>query len=492
MIFSLRNTKQSGLTPWPELLLVLCLAGCGEAEVSASGRAVPRGPARRVVLVTCDTLRADHLGCYGYARPTTPNIDRLATESTLYLNAWSAAPLTMPSISSMLTGLLPDEIGTTRSNQDLMPSSVQTLAEVVRAAGIDTAAFVSNSVLCRAKLEQGDVGVQQGFEHFDDDMMPIGYAVAAPERSGQDTTRAVVRWLAERRDDEDRFFLWVHYMDPHGPYSPMSEHLAPFVRDHAGEADLPVSDGQSGLGAIPNYQAIEGQRKPGQYVDRYDAEIHAFDAELEGMLAALRARGWLEDALLLVTADHGESLGENGYWFCHGETLQRELVRVPLLVRPPRALKQRLLPESGGRRNAKVALHLDVFPTVLEALGIEDRGGRGLSLLRATLPGDRIAPQFLGSRGMPRGRLAISDGRWRLMTVGPSVPVLRDTLADPSETINVADLYPSIVASLQGRYTEFVKRGSSAQVAGDRRQLNDRQRRDMGALGYADDSATDH
>ena len=129
---------------------LLLFQGCG------SGRPrPPDGPAKRVILITCDTLRADHLGCYGYARPTTPRLDALAGESVLFENAWSAAPLTGPSISSLLTGRVPDEVGATRTNRELMPGSVTTLAEVLRDAGYATAAVVSNGVLRRPPAEQG-------------------------------------------------------------------------------------------------------------------------------------------------------------------------------------------------------------------------------------------------------------------------------------------------------------------------------------------------
>jgi arylsulfatase A-like enzyme len=352
---------------WPHVrvsiaAVAICLSvwGCSKS-VDALTHKLPAGPARRAILITCDTLRADHLGCYGYERPTSPCIDALARESIVFENSWSAAPHTLPSISALLAGRPPDEIGAASvSNIALMPASVTTLAEVARTAGFDTAAFVSSCVLTHLPPDKGDIGVQQGFEHYDDALTTPVQGRDLRERNAADTTDAVLRWIDGRSAGQDRFFLWIHYQDPHGPYLPPPEHAHLFVRDHGNEAELPVSKNSFGQGAIPDYQVVAEERRPGQYIDRYDAEIHSFDAEVGRLFDGLRARGLLDDALVVLTADHGESLGEKNSWFCHGETLQRELVRVPLIVRPPNALRPRLHLESSGRHESNVSSYLDV------------------------------------------------------------------------------------------------------------------------------------
>ncbi|MBL8857017.1 MAG: sulfatase [Planctomycetes bacterium] len=469
---------------WLISSLALTLAGCGGQEVSATGRSLPDGPARRVILITCDTLRADHLSSYGYGRPTSPRIDELAKESVLFTNAWSAAPRTMPAVSSLLTGRLPDEIGATPSNMDLMPAEALTLAEVMRDAGFGTAAIVANSVLRRADAERGDIGVQQGFVHFDDTMTQHPTINAAPERDSDAVTDAALKWLAARGADEDRFLLWVHYMDPHGPYLPAAEHLAPFVRDHAGESELPVAQSPGEAGAIPLYQVVGEERKPGQYVDRYDGEIHQVDAEVGRLLDALRARGWLEDALVVFTSDHGESLGESNRWFSHGDSLQRELVHVPLIVRPPQSLRENLISGEGGRRNGKLVMHLDVWPTVLRAIGIPGHPNRGLSLLQSKLPEGRISAHFFGRLDTPRRMISVTDGRWHMVTIGPKFPTLYDMSTDPRETTNVVAANPAIMQRLQARYDEFMSQGQSNRLTGTTRVLDEKARRGMNSLGY--------
>ncbi len=468
----------------------LALAGswaCSRPDVHAGG--APAEPARtsaarRVILITCDTLRADHLGCYGYERATSPCLDALARESVLYENAWSAAPLTGPSLSALLAGRPPDEIGTdARANGKRMPASVETLAEHLRDAGLATAAVVSSSVLVRPPAELGDIGVPQGFEHYDDELDSSEHNRLVRERDAVRTTDAALRWLATQDPSDARFFLWVHYQDPHGPYCAPEADQRRFVRDHAGERELPAGRDHSGAGQIPDYQLLEGLRQPGAYVDRYDAEIHHFDAELGRLLDGLRG-GLLDDALLVVTADHGESLGEHDWWFCHGETLQRELLRVPFLVRPPHAGRGAAGPVATGRRETEVVSYLDLWPTVLDALGLAPVENGGLSLLARERPAGRVALQQLGSAAFGREWYAVTDGRWRLLVPGLGNAQLFDERADPGELHDLASSQPERVRSLRERREQFLALRPLERHTGVPRERDASTQRALRAAGY--------
>jgi len=460
------------------LLVAGCLAACSPS--------VPSEPARRVILITCDTLRADHLGCYGYDRPTSPHIDRLAAESVVFQNAWSAAPSTGPSLQSLLTGRFPDEIGATPTNDELMPEEVVTIAEVARDAGLRTAAFVSNGVLVRPPASYGEVGVQQGFQLFDDAMNSRETHRNLPERTADECTDAVLRWVGERSADEP-FFLWVHYQDPHGPYTPPEADAALFARDATGQQPLPVGKNHSCRRQIPSYQRIGDERRPGPYVDRYDAEIRFFDTQLGRLLDGLRQRGLDEGALIVFTADHGESLGEHNFWFGHGESLQRELVRVPLLVRAPAAMRTGPnAPQKGAQRVDRLVMHLDVFPTLLEAMGLSAVKGRGTSLLGAEVPADRVAAQFLGPLRNPNRRLAVTDGRWRAVLVAENSPQLFDLSQDPGEMNDLAAKNQSVLVDLQARYTAFMASDMRPRSKPVRVVKNSGQRADMEKLGYTE------
>jgi arylsulfatase A-like enzyme len=462
----------------PTLLLALALGACSEPGA--------KGPARRVILITCDTLRADRLGFAGCDRPVSPNLDALAAESTVFDHAWSAAPLTGPSLSALLTGRFPDEIGAGPTNRELMPEEALTIAEVAREAGIATAAIVSNGVLRRPPAAAGYVGVQQGFDHFDDDMRSREKNRNLVERTADDCTDATLAWLAQREAGSS-YFLWVHYQDPHGPYTPPDADLAQFARPPADEKPLPIGKSNSGQGQIPKYQVLPGLATPRPYEDRYDAEIRFFDREVGRLLDELRRRGELDDALLVFSADHGEHLGEHGYWFCHGETVHRELVRVPLLVRFPAALRASTAPPLGGAaRVASVVGHVDLWPTFLDALGLAAERGRGTSLLSAALPKDRVIPQFLGPLQNPNKHLGVTHDRWRVMLVRDQPPQLYDLDADPGERVDVAAQHPEVLADLHARYGRFMQSDPRPWLSAVRPELDPSQVRALNDLGYTE------
>ncbi len=459
-------------------LTLLALGACGDPT--------PAAPPRRVILITCDTLRADRLGFAGYVRRVSPNLDALAAESVVFENAWSAAPLTGPALSSLLCGRFPDEIGAGPTNREIIPEEVVTIAEVVRDAGIATAAFVSNGVLRRPPPADGYVGLQQGFDVYDDEMNAKERNRNLLERTADACTDSVLRWLADQ-GDADPFFLWVHYQDPHGPYTPPLEHLTRLERPPITEDRLPRSTTNSGRGAIPKYQYIAGLETPQPYEDRYDAEIRFFDAEVGRLIDELRRRDMLDDSLLVFTSDHGEFLGEHDYWFCHGETVFRELVHVPFFVRFPRATSSSTKPPLGGARRVQDLVgHIDVWPTIVEAFGLDAPKSRGTSLFATQLPTGRVLPQFLGPVRNPNRHLGVTDGRWRVLMVKSSDPQLFDLSQDPGEKRDVAAANPDVIESLRTRYTEFMSEDMRPWSTAARPELDAATKRDLGNLGYTD------
>lgn len=268
-----------------------------------------------LVLVTLDTTRADALGCYARRPGVTPRLDAFAAEAIVFERARSVAPLTLPAHSSMLTGLYPPRHLVRDNGIAPLPASARTAAEELAAAGYDTAAFVSAAV-----LDHG-WGLAQGFQRYDDP--PEGAAgVHLEERAGPQTMQRALDWLAQR-ERKRPFFAWVHLFEPHAPYAPPKE----FLEQAHGDA--------------------------------YLGEVAAADHEFGRLLDALRASGELEHTLVIVAADHGESLGQHGEpthsVFCYEPT-----IRVPLLVRLPQQRR------AGERSGATVSL-VDLMPTLLAA-----------------------------------------------------------------------------------------------------------------------------
>ncbi len=387
------------------------------------------------MLITCDTLRADRLGAYGYARPTSPNVDAFARESVVFDTAYTTAPWTSPALGALHTGKLPDEIGMSIGNRSALPADVVTLAEVARAGGCATAAIVSNGVLRRPHPQLGDVGFPQGFETFDDHMTSKEANRNMVERVAPDTAAAAIRWLDEaKRAGTDRFFLWVHFQDPHGPYAPPDSYVERLKRPMTDEPILPIGRSIHGRGQIPSYQALAGENRPEAYRARYDAEIAYFDDGFGTLVAALRRLGWYDDSLIVFTADHGESLGEHGYWFCHGANLFREEVRVPMVIRFPRDAPHVTGVASGrGERVSDLVDHLDLWPTILDALDLPAGQTRGVSLFHRSMPRDRVAVQTLERPGFPGRWEAVTGGTHRLLRAAEAPPALFDVANDPDE-----------------------------------------------------------
>jgi len=312
-----------------------------------------------VVLVCIDTLRADHLGCYGYERDTTPAIDRLAAESTVFADACAASSWTRPSVPSLLTGTYPLQHGLYglegKLTHALSDASV-TLAEVFRDHGWRTAA-----VVCNPQLDLGN-GFEQGFEDYRDDS---GDA-AEIERRAQ-------TWL-DSLDGEDPFFLYLHFLDAHWPYPIPDAYATRF-----GGSSLPEL-----WGAEPGRvrDAInEGDRQSTRAeLDRlralYDGGIRYVDDQLALLFASLEERGLADDTIVCIVSDHGEEFMEHGR-IGHGHGLQENLLRVPWILH---------VPGRRGRRVEHPVGLVDVFPTLLAAAGVEAPASEGVD--RLTRPGE--------------------------------------------------------------------------------------------------------
>jgi arylsulfatase len=439
------------------LLAGLVLLGCGEAA-----------PGRRpdVLLVVIDTLRADHLGAYGFPLPTSPHLDRFAEESVVFERALAASANTVPSHASLMTSRFVREHSVGWVNGTTRLDGVVTLAERFREAGYATGAFVSNFVLRRAS------GLDAGFDVYDD-----AFSAAEPnrpdfyERDAPATTARALAWLAER--GEEPLFLFAHYQDPHGPYLPPAEWLEPFGALEPGDSlQLPVLEHDDAPGGIPRYQAVPGLDRLGQYARRYAAEIAYFDASFAKLVGALDARG--APSLVLVTADHGESFGEGGFYLSHGHTTTPDQAHVPMLLRAPG-----LTP---GRRSDPVH-HVDAAPTLLALAGLPvPAEARGLALAPYLESGqplpDRLLFTDVGSdvsaygsgrflharRPLPRAPFAFTQQRWEGGSDWEPMPTR-------SEDLEALDAYLS----------EIVPRRPISKA------LSDSDRARLRALGYLDD-----
>ena len=411
-------------------------------------------PATRpsVVLITIDTLRADRLGCYGATRPASPRIDALARQSTLFERATTTLPRTTQSIGSILTGRYPKTHGA-RGLFAVLPHINRTLAEVFKEAGYETAAIVSNTFLRPGQ------GFEQGFDLYDN-----------PERrwdanTAEEITTAAIRWLDDGHDGGP-FFLWVHYLDPHWRYEPPPPFNRAFDAGFTGKFTVydDLAAGRLTKGQVIFTDVLTGPQMS-HLTALYDGEVASTDAAVGRLLDRLDRLP--RPPILLLTADHGESLGEHGYRFAHGEYLYESNLRIPLLIRHPPSVP-------AGLRTPVLAMNVDIAPTLLTLAGIDRlQGVEGRPLLvpgagggpGATLsvaPGHPFVfaesdfqlihpenPRF--HRPGPQGRwTSASDGRYKLIHIplphGEQLE-LYDLESDPGESRNLVGEPASQVAA---------------------------------------------
>jgi arylsulfatase A-like enzyme len=344
-------------TPLPPLALALGLAGCGPVQEA-------RRP--NVLLISVDTLRADHVSCYGYGRETTPRIDRLAREGTRFETVVSSTSWTLGAHGAIFTAL-PDSVHGAFTPEDRLPEERETLAERLQAAGYRTAGFYSGPFLHPA------FGLEQGFDEWisctrfdasgaqdEETVRGTEEFAARLDDSHEDVTSpkllAEVRaWLA-RRADERPFFLFVHMWDPHYNYIPPPPYDRRFDPDYDGPQD------GRGLWKKRTIQKALPARDLEHVIALYDGEI-AFTDEHIGLIAdELATRGLLDETLVVVAADHGEEFFEHGA-FGHHRTLMDEGLLVPLVLRYPARVP-------AGRAVASQVRLADVAPTVLELCGL--------------------------------------------------------------------------------------------------------------------------
>lgn len=458
------------------------------ALVAASCAPAESGRPPNVVLISVDSLRADHLGTYGYARDTSPAIDAFAAEAVVFEAAFSQAPWTLPSHASLLTSQYPRTHRADGLRARLAPG-VETLASVLSAAGYDTAAVVTGPFMKRT------FGLDAGFRSYDDSLATRSLRGS---HAGVTSNRLHERALTQLDRLKPPFFLFLHYWDVHYDYEPPEPYDRLFDPDYDG-----TLDGKS-FEQNPEVHAGMEARDLEHLVALYDGEIRHFDGYLRRLLEALRQRGLTEDTIIVFTADHGDEFYEHGEKG-HGHSIYNELVRVPLLIRAPGA--------AGGLRVSRTVQHVDVFPTILELAGLEPRAhdlqGRSLVPLLegGSLPSRPVfvetsrfrrakSPQAPKPGGPAKPIAAVRPGRRSFSTalsviegrhklIRHSDPAFADELydlqADPGEVQALIDpaVHARLDAVLASWIAEFPRRARAA-----RADVDPDTARELEALGY--------
>ena len=443
------------------LILALGLGG----TVHLLHRRAASEPKPNVVLIVVDTLRADHLGTYGYHRSTSPRLDQLVRQSTLFTRAYTQAPWTSPSVAALMTSRYPGELGYESSRRPaVLQLRFQTLAEMLWEAGYETRAFVSHVFVARK------LGFDQGFDRFSDEHGRGADYISSPAVIADAT-----RYLDQAREP---FFLFVHLFDPHFSYI-----------EHPGHRfGIPYSGWmKSGMSIQELLRRKETFRSDdlAHLLSVYDSEISFTDEHIGLLLQALRARGLFDDSWIIVAADHGEAfLDRSDLWIGHGRTLYNELLRVPLIVKRPGQQESRTIDSPVGL--------VDVLPTLARSIGLEVPGGTA----GVTLPldaGDEVGhepvrPVFAETKDRGRWLQAAILGDWKLIVdreTGDSE--LFDLRSDPGERKDLSSREVEMEQALMHALDSWDASLSRKERTGSEDAgFSSEELRNLKALGYLD------
>ncbi len=446
---------------WPALVASLVTA-CGAPERGAR-------PVRGILLVVIDTLRADHLGCYGYFRDTSPVIDALARESVFFELALSPVAVTLPAHTSILTGTQPLEHGVlanlAQGKRRFEPRpALRSFAQFARARGFQTAAFVSAATVGRA------TGIAEGFDHFDES--------PRAQRSAEAVNRKLLPWIDGL--DERPFFLWVHYYDTHLPYAP----VPPFDTRYRSSPELDAyleSRGIADTYVRPNGTEMVSR----DAVNAYDGEIAYVDQQLGRLFAHLERRGLWDETAVILLSDHGESIGDHGTGG-HG-VVHREQLHVPMMMR---------IPGQAPRRVPHPVSTVDALPTALALLGDAGWGdfleqASGADALASDLPRPPVFSQQSARSREALALYSLATDRWKLVH-GDGEDRLYDWESDPFELEGVPGAGLPVAEELRFRLLERVgayearAQALGGDEAGAGVELDPEQLEKLRALGYAE------
>jgi arylsulfatase A-like enzyme len=415
-------------TPVTASAVLLAIASCGGGQ----GSPPYEGPYRHVVLVSLDTTRADHLSCYGTEAASTPRLDALAAAGIRFADVTAAAPTTLASHTSLMTGSWPHTHGVVRNGFKVHQDN-QMLAEVLRGAGFHTAAFLGSFAL------ESRFDFDQGFDVFDEEFaILVNSDHDQNQRLAEDVTASALRHVEQVKDEVDRLFLFLQYFDPHAPYGPPVSEGAP--RTDMLQVETAVRAHQQALtGSAPGLVGVINGGLPLQLVgaadghpfqqdlllrEAYAAEVAYMDRCLGDLFDGLEAAGVLEEAIVIVTADHGETMYEHHDFWNHGLWLYQTTVHVPLIFRMPGSA-------GAGRVVTHPVSNVDVLPTLCDLLDLEApqrcegvslvpllEGGplqRGAVFSEATQPGRMSGVEVAGTWGNRFKPRCVRRGPWKLI-----------------------------------------------------------------------------
>lgn len=482
------------MRPYILFFALALLAACGKCSSDSSAAKSVPFPAPKpqasssepevalpnVVIITIDTLRADHLSVYGYERATSPNIEKLIRNGVVFDNAFAAHTNTAPSHASMLTGVYPGTHGIRQNGMKLLPT-IPTLGEMLRERGYATGAFVSGWTLTP------HTGLDRGFDVYDAQF-------SRSRRPGADSWKVAEGWLKKVAKSSKPFFMFFHMFEPHFGYEPPDEYALRFLPEQK-KLNVPFDQHLPGLMSKRQLspQAIA------EYTARYDGEIALADEIVGQIIRRLSKLKVVDNTLIVVTSDHGETLFERAWIADHGGRAYDEQIHVPMVMRLP-------LAEVKRKRVTAQVHHIDILPTVLDVVGIDAPAGLPGRSLRGVARSkkkrqDTTRPVFSHARPEPE---RVPEITARLVKTGivtavrlPPFKLIEYPLADggyfqqlfnvetdPGETKNVAAQHPEQVTALHVQLEAFRNMTRTGDTQAPQPALTPEVHEQLKSLGY--------
>jgi arylsulfatase A-like enzyme len=424
----------------------------------------------KVILLTIETFRHDHASMHGYARETTPNLDRLAAEGVRFDNHYTQAPFTRPALASLVTSVWPPNLGVT-DNFSSSLNEATTVSEMFADAGYVTSAFLAQYILSH------NFGFSQGFHYF------VNYENDTPANTVMDSFND---WF--KTHEQDNWFSWIHLFDPHGPYLPLKGWAARYVGDALYESDteiVPKGQSKKATGAfVPGYVVEGNEQHRRHYVAGYDAEIAYVDHKIGELVEMIQASDQAKNTLLVISADHGESMTDHDRFFCHGSLFEHD-IHIPLILWAPGRIQPAVITERTS--------HMDIVPTILAYAGINQPSSAVGQSMLPLIMGDSSAARALTvsmvGAGAREKRAVINQAGLKAIfdAEGKALSVF-DLTQDPHEKQDLIGNPPGGLDALKINYQAW----RSAEITGaekanqTQRKLSDKELKKLQALGYSE------
>jgi len=412
------------------------------------GSCIPKHKNYNIILITLDALRADHLNCYGYKRGTSPFISEFAKDAFIYQRVIAQSGSTMPSLATVFTSMYA-YADCALNERDALGKSYTTIAEFLKKIGYKTYAIVGHGYVKKI------FGLARGFDYYDDNFDKW--------RNADEMTTLAIKFLKEGKSHK-KFFLWLHYRQPHWPYDPPLKYREMFYQKKPFNGE-----NQSDVYTIFGKKMTLSKKVISELGDLYDANIRFADDALRGLFEYSRESGLLKNTIIIITADHGESLGEHNI-FDHNE-LYYGILRVPLIIR---------IPEIKGRVVENPVALIDIFPTICELLGYKNapmlKRFRGKSVFSETKLQQDLYSEY-------NNRFSLIVDNFRLFQDANNSYVLYNIADDPYEVDNLVSKESQRFDIMKQRMNSLLEHAKSRSYTG-KPSLDERTKQNLKSLGY--------